>query len=121
MLHPPFQPHLILHPYMKLGPTHPWILLLFLDPSPCTASRPLPVLRPRPGLPFLRSPSCQNAAHPSRPSSKATSSVKLSLVPSGRINPSFLSVPTVNGWNLFLAYFILPHGIYSSLYLFLPY
>lgn len=103
---------------MKLGPTPPWIVLLFLDPQPCTASRP--VLRPRPGAPVLRSPSCQNAARPSRPSPKAASSVKRSLLPAGRMNPSFLSVPTVTSWNLLLAYFPLPGGIHNSLYLFLP-
>ena len=108
----PFQPHLLLHPSMKLGSTHPRIVLLFLDPLQYATPRPLPVLCLRPGVPFLRSPSSQNPPRPSRPDSSAASSVKLSLWPLGRIHPSFLSVPTVNSWSLFVVDLVLPSGIY---------
>lgn len=113
----PFQPHLLLEPSMTLDHTHPWIVLLFPDPLQCATVRPWPVLGPRPGVPFLRRPSYQNPARPARPSSSAATSGTLSLLPSGRINPSFLSVATANPWNLFLAYFLLPGGIGSCLYL----
>lgn len=112
----PFQPRLLLHPSMKLGYTRPRIVLLLLDPLQCSTSRPCPP----PGVPVPRSPSCHNPPRPARLISNAASSVKLPLVPSGSVAPSLLLVPTVNRWHLFLAYFILPGGIQSCLYLFLP-
>uniref|UniRef100_A0A2K6M3C9 Intersectin-1 n=1 Tax=Rhinopithecus bieti TaxID=61621 RepID=A0A2K6M3C9_RHIBE len=114
------QPDLLLHPSMRLGHMQPRIVLLFPDPLQCSTSRPLPMLRPRPGVPFLRSPSCQSPSHPSRPISDAAPSVKFTLMPPGRIHPSFLFIPAVNSRNSFSVYCILPGGTHGCFYLFLP-
>uniref|UniRef100_A0A2K5D2V2 Intersectin 1 n=1 Tax=Aotus nancymaae TaxID=37293 RepID=A0A2K5D2V2_AOTNA len=114
------QPDHLLHPSMRLGYTQPRIVLLFPDPLQCSTSRPLPMLRPRPGVPFLRSPSCQSPSHPSWPISDAAPSVKFTLMLPGRIHPSFLFIPAVNSRNSFLVYCILPRGIFGCFYLFLP-
>ncbi|XP_047296907.1 intersectin-1 isoform X20 [Homo sapiens] len=114
------QPDFLLHPSMRLGHMQPRIVLLFPDPLQCSTSRLLPMLRPRPGVPFLRSPSCQSPSHPSRPISDAAPSVKFTLMPPGRIHPCFLFIPAVNSRNSFLVYFILPGGTLGCFYLCLP-
>ncbi|XP_036015688.1 intersectin-1 isoform X13 [Mus musculus] len=85
------QPCLLLRPFLSRGCPQPRSLLLLLDHVLCTqraTSGPLPVLCLWPGAPFCL-PSSPN---PSRPSSSASSPVKLSLASRGRGWP-FLSGP----------------------------